>query len=30
MVGMVRWWDGGMVEILVMIRGWDGENVETV
>ena len=30
MVGMVRWWDGGMVEILVMIRGWDGENVEIV
>ena len=30
MVGMVRWWDGGMVEILVMIRWWDGENVETV
>ena len=30
MVGMVRWWDGGMVEILEMIRWWDGENVETV
>ena len=28
MVGMVRWWDGGMVEILEMIRY--GENVETV